>query len=141
MAQSQPGAVPPVTRPVDRYGRPPRRLTPTLRRWLVAGGLAVAVGLTALLWVGSRTGVDAGVTRLRVVSDHRVDITFEVHKAPTARAVCVVRARDANGAQTGYEEVTVGPTRRDTTTVTWPLRTRQRAVTGEVVGCRLAAGG
>jgi len=138
VAQPLPGAVPPTASRPDRYGRPARRVTPTLRRWLVAAGLGLAVALTALFWIGSRSGVDAGVTRLAVVSDHRVDITFELHKAASATAVCVVRARDASGAQTGYAQVAVGPAGDDTVTLTHHLVTTRRAVTGEVTGCRLA---
>jgi hypothetical protein len=134
-----PAAASPVLR--ERYGRPARATRPQLRRVLVAAGLVAAVTAVALAWVVSRPAVDAGVTRISFVSDHRVDVTFEVHKSPGATATCVVRARDATGAQVGYATATVGPAARRAVTVTHRLSTRARAVTGEVVGCRVTAGG
>jgi Domain of unknown function (DUF4307) len=127
----------------DRYGPAPRAVTARGRRLRVAlaiAGVVAAVAAVTAVWLVERPGVDAGVTRIRFVSAHRVDVTFEVHKPADATAVCVVRARDAHGVQTGYAQVTVGPTRESVVTTTYRLATRNRAVTGELAGCRLRSG-
>jgi hypothetical protein len=107
------------------------------RAALAVAGVVAAVAAVTAIWLVERPRVDAGVTRIRFVSAHRVDVTFEVHKPAGATAVCVVRARDAAGAQTGYAQVTVGPARDSVVTTTYRLATRQQAVTGELAGCRL----
>jgi hypothetical protein len=133
------GVGPEVARP-DRYGPPPRRYGRVLRGLAVAGALAVAVAAAAIAWVASRPNVEAGVIGFRTVSDHRVDVTFEVRKRAADTAVCVVRARDSSGAQAGYAQVTIGPRRSSRVTVTTRLPTTARATTGEVGGCRVSSG-
>jgi Domain of unknown function (DUF4307) len=131
---------PAAARP-DRYGatrRGPRR---AVLRWLAAGALAVAVVVAGLLWAASRPDAEATVTAIRFGAADHVDVTFEVRKPRDATAVCVVRARDASGAQTGYEQVRVGPARGSVVTVTHRLATKARAVTGEVPGCSLVRHG
>jgi hypothetical protein len=133
------GVGPALARP-DRYGRPPRRFGPAARRVAVGAALAAAVAVVAVVWALSRPAVEAGVTAFRAVSDTRVDVTFEVHKPARDTAVCVVRARDSHGGQAGYAQVTIGPARASSVTVTTALRTTARATTGEVGGCRLRSG-
>ena len=139
MLSAQRGVGGAASRP-DRYGPANVRRGPVGRAVGVAVGLAVAVGVAALAWTASRPDVDAGVTAFRTVSDHRVDVTFEVRKPADRPALCVVRARDRHGAQTGYAQVRIGPARSSTVTVTKRLPTRERATTGEVGGCRLTGG-
>ncbi|MFL6139444.1 MAG: DUF4307 domain-containing protein [Frankiaceae bacterium] len=136
MAHEGPAAVRP-----DRYGTPRRSMRPAVRRWLAVAGVALAVVVAGLAWAASRPGAEATVTAIRFGAEHHVDVTFEVRKPAGATAVCVVRARDASGAQTGYEQVRVGPAHRSVVTVTHRLATKDRAVTGEVAGCSLSGRG
>lgn len=127
-------------RPPDRYGVPPN-LARTRATYAVAAivGLVALAALLALALHKSLPAVSAGLRGYDVVSDSTVRIRFEVHKAPLAEAVCTVRARDRSGLETGRGNVTVGPRAdsRRITEVSYDLMTRARAVTGELVGCRI----
>ena len=69
-----------------------------------------------------------------VVDDSRVDITFEVRRDSLTDTVCVIRAQDITHADVGYATVTI--TRgREYVQPTYPLATRARATTAEVLGC------
>ena len=137
-----------MTRPTVRRRPPGRYDEPSLVGQRV---LAVVLGL---LFVGllaavvttlySRYG-DADV-RFRVlgfsaVSDDVVRVDFEVSKPAAETAYCAVRARDAQGAETGREVVEVGPSQEgeQTVQVSHRLDTAERAVTGEVERCTLQA--
>lgn len=127
-------------RPPERYGAPPG--VARSRATYAVGVIAALVALAALLTLAlhkSTPAVSAGLRGYDVVSDSAVRIRFEVHKAPLAQAVCTLRARDASGLETGREAVTVGPRSdsRRITEVSYDLSTRARAVTGELVGCRI----
>ncbi len=127
-------------RPPDRYGSPPTqaRTRATYAVGAIVGLLALAA-LLALALHKSTPAVSAGVRGYEVLSDSTVRIRFEVHKAPLAEALCTVRARDRSGLETGRGDVTVGPRTdaRRITEVSYDLVTRARAVTGELVGCRI----
>lgn len=73
------------------------------------------------------------------VDDTGVVITFLVRLPESGAARCVLRARDATGAETGRAEIVVVPGPDASRTVaSHRLPTRTRAVTGEVQGCRPA---
>lgn len=130
----------PTTTPEHRYGEPPSRDSRLAIGAVVA--LIAALLLVALVTVAlraSRPAVSYGLLGFRVVDDTHVEVRFEVHKAPLAQVVCTVRARGRSGAEVGQTEVTVGPRDdgRRVTPVTHLLTTSDRAVSGEVLGCRV----
>lgn len=120
----------------ERYGI---RRTPW---WGYAGlGALVLAFAAALGYVGfqlAAPGIDYQVLSWRVVSDDRVDITYEVTRADTADAYCVIRAQDSTRADVGYA-ISVLP--RGTTYVqeTYSLRTTAPAFGIEILAC--ASGG
>jgi hypothetical protein len=80
----------------------------------------------------------ASVTEF-ATGDDNVVITFLVRMPAGEAARCVLRARDADGAETGREEIIVQPGPDPSRTIaSHRLVTRARPVTGEVVGCRPA---
>jgi hypothetical protein len=128
------------TRPPERYGSAPSRTR--TRATYAVGAIVALVALGALLALAlhkSTPPVAAGLLGYQVRSASAVLVRFEVHKAPLAEAVCTVRARDRTGAETGRRDVVVGPRRdsRRVTAVSYELPTRARAVSGELVGCRI----
>jgi hypothetical protein len=81
------------------------------------------------------TRTSFGLVGYGVLSDHSVEVRFEVHKGREATVVCLVRARDRNGAEVGTAPVRVGPSSVDPVVVVHTLTTSRRASTGEVTAC------
>jgi hypothetical protein len=127
--------------PPGRYGRR-RSGRGASRRTVaaVAAAVVLAGGLIALRLFNAYGDGDytAAVTKFEA-SDTGVAVTLMVRLPEGGSAVCVVRARDASGAETGREEirVTAGP-EPERTIITHRLPTKTRPVTGEVQGCRPA---
>ncbi len=81
----------------------------------------------------------ASVTSFGNITDNQVVVTFLVRIPEGRSALCVVRARDVTGAETGRAEIVVRPgPDPDQTVASHRLITRSRPVTGEVQGCRPA---
>jgi len=79
--------------------------------------------------------IEGRQTAFHVVDDGSVRVTFQVVRTrPERPAVCIVRARSADGDETGRKEVLIAPGPRSVLAET-VLRTSRRAVTGEVFGC------
>jgi hypothetical protein len=103
---------------------------------VVAAGVVVAL----VLYRGSTGGqVQAQVTRLDA-ADGRLTVRLVVVKPAADRAVCVLRAYDARGAQIGQSDA-VAPAGRRSVQITRTLRTTGRPVGARIVGCRLSASG
>jgi hypothetical protein len=121
--------------PAGRYGPPPR----TGRRPLVVVALVVtaAVVLGWILWVviESRSPVHWTDVGFVIVSDQRVDVTYDVHKDAGATVTCTLRALDEGKGTVGTADVVIGPTRTDVTRRTDTVRTSALAVTGIVRTC------
>lgn len=143
MASSQQRAVPQVAPkfPPDRYGR--RRpahgvAARRYQRWVIAA-LVCAVLATgaAISWrlyqTYSAQVIHVRVLAFNVVSEHQVQVRFEVKKSPGSAVTCNVRARSRDGADVGQAEVVLPPHGPDT--MTYSLVTRKRAVIGEVLRC------
>lgn len=120
---------------VERYGLG-RRSWPV--RLLVLAVLALLGG--ALLWAGtSMAGRSVGYRVLgwEVAGADRVVVDFEVDRDPNGPIECAVRAQNMSRIDVGYAIVSIGagqgPIR-----VSYPLRTLDRAVAGEVLGCAAA---
>ncbi|GIH08239.1 hypothetical protein Rhe02_63060 [Rhizocola hellebori] len=134
--------VQPIIFPPGRYGR--RREHRSTSRWTVAiaaiaaGAVAAVMGYSLFLAYGEGE-YRASVTSFTDVTDNQVVVTFLVRLPEGGAARCVVRARDASGAETGREEILVkaGPDPGQTE-ATHRLPTRSRPVTGEVEGCHPA---
>ena len=126
-------------RPAGRYD--PVR-SPSLKVAIVFGlvfGVVVTFGAAKVykqyggLEVSYRSGA------YLALSDTAVRISFEVTVRDGKAATCLVRARERSGAETGSADVPI-PARTDggkKTQLTYVLTTKARAVTGEVLRCRL----
>jgi Domain of unknown function (DUF4307) len=112
--------------------RSPRWLPVLLFAVVLLAGLAVA--LVGYRNFGPRP-IESEQTGFRVLDDGSVRVTFQVVRdEPQRPAVCIVRARSADGDETGRKEVLVEPGPRSVAAET-VLRTSRRPVTGEVFGC------
>jgi hypothetical protein len=124
--------------PPGRYGR--RRAGRRVPRWVpillllavVLAGLAVTFRLANQYGHGP---YDAELIRFTDVTDSQVVVQFRVYLPAGKSAVCAVRARNRNGLEVGRAEVDVPPNASSQPVVTYRLVTRERPVTGEVVGC------
>jgi hypothetical protein len=127
--------------PAGRYGRRrdgrggSRQMVAAIAAAVILAGGFIAVRLFNAYGDGDYT---AAVTKFEIADD-RVAVTLMVRLPADGAAICVIRARDASGAETGREEIRVaaGP-EPERTMVTHQLVTKNRPVTGEVKGCRPA---
>jgi hypothetical protein len=101
---------------------------------VIFGALLVALAYVAFDRF-SQGRVRYAVLSYRVLSDHKVQVSFEVHKDPNSSVVCRLRALDRNGAEVGSGEVRVGPGHSDAVTAVGTLTTTRRAATGDVSAC------
>ena len=122
--------------PPGRYDAP-RRLPAGPARQVALGVAALAVLVVAYLaFARSSAGSAAGsVISYRVVSAERVELRFQVRRPPGRGAVCVVRARAADGSEVGSADVVVPASPRGTVEVDHVLPTTRLATTGEVDRC------
>ncbi len=135
-------AAPPSTadgdRLADRYGA---RVSPRRRRTrLAVGAVAALAALGWVVWAGlGQAGADVRSTAVgfRIVSDQRVDVTYDIGKDPGRTAVCTLQALDRGKGTVGVAEVETGPTRARVTRTTATIRTSALAVTGIVRECVL----
>jgi len=121
---------------------PVARRTPAVV-WVLGGLVALAmVGLAFLLY--QRYGpspVPFQVRTYEITGDREVRVSWEVSVEPGSTALCLVRARDATGADAGSRVVRVGPASERALRPTYALATTSRPVLGEVVRCLVAAPG
>jgi hypothetical protein len=106
---------------------------------LIAGAAVLAALLLGATYLAfdrfTSTRTSVGLLGYGVLSDHAVEVRFEVHKDRNATVVCLVRARDRDGAEVGNAPVTVGPSSADPVVTVYTLTTTRRASTGEVTAC------
>ena len=122
--------------PVGRYGT---RRSPRIF-YAVGAALLLAVTVIAVL-LGRHASTLAVSSGVRAFTTHErsVTITFEVRKRAAAAAVCILRARDRDGAEVGRREVAV-PARPDgqrTSVLSETVTTTGRPVTGELYSCHI----
>jgi hypothetical protein len=106
------------------------------------GLLAVVVAVVAVFlaiigvitWRMATPGVQSTLLGFRVVSDTRVDVTFEVRRDSVSTTLCVLRAQSERHADVGYATVAISPG-REYVQATYPLATSSRATVAEVLGC------
>ena len=130
------------TRPVppSRYGN---AVSPTRRRRArIAVGLLVVVACLALAVWGyqrfERLDVQGETAAFEVLDDQTVSITLSVtRKDPAKPAVCIVRVRSKDGAETGRREILVPPSQSETVQVTATVKSKGTPFVGDVYGCGL----
>ena len=97
-------------------------------------GLAFAIAL--FVQFGPGTDVSAQVRSFEVLSDTAVRVDVEVARDPGAKAWCVLRARDSDGAEVGRRQVDVPVSDDRSTVLSAEVPTTGRPNTGELVGCQ-----
>jgi hypothetical protein len=128
-----------IERPTARYGQQRltresrRRLAMILSAVIVAAGVALALVAYQRLGTGEVKGELGGY---QLIDGETVQITISVtRKDPSRPAVCIIRARSIDGAETGRREVLVPPSVHDTVQVTALVKSTRRPVVGDVYGC------
>ena len=126
-------------RPASRYGRPPGPSTGRGRiaLWLGIGVAAVSVALAVVAYQRYETlDVEGESAAFTFLDDETVEITISVtRKDPSRPAVCIVRTRSYDGAETGRREVLVGPSEAKTVQVTTTVKSFRPPVVGDIYGC------
>lgn len=118
-----------------RYGLGRRNWT-TLALIVVAV-VAFGIALIFLVFSLSSDRVQSRLLAWEIVSDDRVDITFEVRPPDDRQVSCVLRAQDVTRADVGYATVLI-PTGTSYFIDTYPMRTLIPAYTAELLGCGFA---
>ena len=128
-----------MTRPASRYGREPM---PAASRRKVAIGLGVAaallgVGTAALLYQRFEgVAVEGKSVAFEVLDPQTVQVTITVtRKDPSVPAVCIVRARAYDGAETGRREILVEPSDERTVQLTTTVKSFRLPAVGDIYGC------
>ena len=89
----------------ERYGR---RRSPA-RRWVIGGGILVAVGLVALFgWFtvqNALDSVDADTTSFEVTDEHSVSLAFQITSPPGSAVACAIEAQDEEHGVVGWRVV------------------------------------
>jgi hypothetical protein len=100
---------------------------------------AVAVGLAVAVLGYQRLGspeIKGELAGYRLVDNQTVDVTISVTRAdPSQPVVCIVRARSADGSETGRREILIAPSAQHIVQVTTQVKTSRPPVTGDVYGC------
>jgi len=130
---------PRTDRPASRYGRPPLPAA-TRRRIAIGLGLLVAAAGVAVAALGYQRYVAVDVegrpVAFTVVDDRTAEITISVtRKDPARPAVCIVRARSADGAETGRREVLVPPATDRTVQLTTTVESYRPPAVADIYGC------
>lgn len=128
-----------IDRPAARYGR--QRLSGGRRRWIVVGFtlLALVVGVVIAVVAFDRfegEPVKGELSAYELIDDQTVSVTISVTREdPSQPAVCIVRARSIDGAETGRREVLIPPSTQQTVQVTAPVKATRQPVIGDIYGC------
>jgi hypothetical protein len=132
----------------ERYGRtrPPGARSPLARRRLLVtlGVLALVAALAWAAWAGSglaaQQRVSSQVIGFSEPTDSAVTLTFQVTKDPEDTVRCDVRAMAEDFTTVGWRTVELGPADEDVVARQVEIRTQQRAVSAEVMGCEAVGG-
>jgi Domain of unknown function (DUF4307) len=112
-------------------------MTQTQKYAAVALALVLGTVASYLVFRNSEVAVQSAVDDFQVTSATTVIVSFEVHKPSSMTVTCVVRARNAAGAEVGRATVQIPPGQA-VTHKTYTLATTDKAVTGEVQDCAKA---
>ncbi|MBB3050599.1 hypothetical protein FHS23_001594 [Prauserella isguenensis] len=124
-------------RMADRYGaaRKPNRRRSRWQVWTFTAIALVVSGVAA--YVGYQNLAGAPIDAQRVTYEERpgdaVQITIDVSRnEPDREGVCIVRARNRSGQESGRKEILVAPGLERVSTV---IQSIGRPVTADVYGC------
>jgi hypothetical protein len=124
---------PPDTEPAPTW----RTSRPAVITVSVLSAVVAAAALVWLLWAALGHATSPKIQMLGYDIDGRsVTVRFEVVKQAEDTVRCVVRARDAAGAEVARSPVTLGPG-SGTERVSHTLRAVDRPVSGEVEACHV----
>jgi hypothetical protein len=125
------------TLPEGRYGTTPGAKPARWRMW-VFGLIALAVSGTVAYVAYRNLGaapIDAQRVAFAAKPGNSMEITINVTRDDPARpGVCIVRARDISGAESGRKEIFI-PTGGTSTRVSTVIRSIGQPVTADVFGC------
>jgi hypothetical protein len=121
-----------------RYGR---TVDTRRRAKLLAVVIAVAIAVVFAVWViwagpGQTTrGLDTDDVGYEVVSDHEVVVHTQVAVDPGTRVECAVQALDKGYTIVGWRVVTLPADDQRSRSISTPVKTTTRAVTGLIHSC------
>lgn len=119
----------------ERYGR---RRSPA-RRWLIGGGIALAVAVVALFgWFtvrGAMDDVDADTTSFEVADAHSVTLGFQISAPPGAAVACAIEAQDVDHGVVGWRIVELPASDLHARAFREVIPTTALATTGFVTSC------
>jgi hypothetical protein len=121
-----------------RYGRR-RGLSQTQHYALITVALLLGTLAAYIVFRNSQQQVQGVEVHHQVVSSTQDLVSYEVHKPASMTVTCVIRARNADGAEVGRHVITLSE-HKSVVRGTYPLVTSDRAVTGEVQECAEAPG-
>jgi hypothetical protein len=119
----------------SRYGKRSRR------RWVwpLVAVLGIGAGIAFAAWVAFQPRpVNAVLWGYKVLDEHRVHVTLEVHRPEPIDVECTVYAQAEDHTTVGERTITVRPGKSETIRVRTVITTERRAVNGVLRGCRPA---
>ncbi|MEC3979857.1 DUF4307 domain-containing protein [Amycolatopsis sp. H20-H5] len=123
--------------PSGRYGSAGRQRSKRWRRWLFVV-IALLVGATIAVVAYQNLGdgpISAERVAFKELPGNAIQITIQVTRdEPDNAGVCIVRARDKTGAESGRREVLVRAGEKNGT-LTTVIKSVGRPVTADVYGC------
>jgi len=124
--------------PADRYG--PVRTVRRRRATVAAAAIGGTVVAGLIVWIGAgvlRDPVQWSDVGFSVRGPDRVEVTFDVVKAPAATVECTIHALNKGFAEVGVIRMTAGPASGRVVRHTVTVATQELAVTGIVDACRV----
>ena len=124
----------------ERYGRTPSSKRNGRLIALLFGGAVVLVIGAWVIWAGldgAQSTVNTQDRAHTVVSDHRVDVTFDIGMDPGRSATCAVEAQNEAHAVVGWKIIDVPSSAQRDQEITTTVLTTEAAVTGLVDSCWL----
>ncbi len=122
----------------DRYGRTAGNRKRSRLIAIVAAAAVVVVFAAWVIWAGldqSSHGLDSTDVGYQVVSDHETVVHSQVSVDPGTEAKCAVQALDKSYSIVGWKVVTLPPSSERTRSITTPVNTTTRGVTGLIHDC------
>ena len=118
----------------QRYGMDRR----PIGRYVVVAILMVAFAAVLVMagYFLTRPPTSATLITWKVVSPHRVDLTYSVERPTNRQVICVIRAQDDTHVDVGYATVALAPA-GDADIHDFALATIAPAATVEILGCAL----
>ncbi|MGO1538002.1 MAG: DUF4307 domain-containing protein [Leucobacter sp.] len=120
----------------ERYGKTRQRGFDRRFAWVVAGLLIIG-GLAVVLFGGWQQGSRVAFQDIGrdIVSDHQVDVRFEVSAPPHTPVVCAVQALSESKATVGWKIVEIPVSAERDHRVSTSVMTTFEATTGSVREC------